>query len=374
VKKPSKQGDFWGRVIDLLFSGGRPILAIFLALLVSAVLIGMAGANPLKAYGALLQGSFGSLAAIANTFVRASPLILAGLGVALCLQAGLLNVGAEGQIYAGAIGATAVGITPMPIPGWLHMTLAVLAAFVAGGIWGLVPGYLKAYRGVSEVVVSLMMNYIAIFLASYLVHEPQPLAQKDAIFPMSPPIIPEVLLPKLVKGTSLHTGIILGILLCIAVYFILRYTTFGFKTRLVGANIDAARFSRVHIERHIMLVILIGSAFGGLAGASEVLGLKERLFDFFAGGVGYEAVAVGLLANGNPLGVIVAGLFFGSLKAGANKMQTVVGIATPMSMVIQALCVLFVIGIGFGERAWRARGEKSGKVTREKVEDHAVQP
>jgi simple sugar transport system permease protein len=288
------------------------------------------------------------------------------------LKAGLLNVGTEGQIYAGAIGATAVGIIPLPIPGWLHLTLTLLAAFVAGGIWGLIPGYLKAYRGVSEVVISLMMNYIGIYLASYLVHEPQPLAEKNAFFPMSPPILPQVLLPKLIKGTSLHTGIILGIILCIAAHFILRYTIFGFKTRLVGANPEAARFSGIRLDRQIMLVIVIGSALGGLAGAGEVLGLKERLYDFFAGGVGYEAVAVALLANGDPLGVILAGLFFGVLKAGANKMQTVVGIATPMAMVIQALCVLFVIGIGFGERAWRSRMDKSVKTAREKVEDHAV--
>lgn len=374
MKEPSNRSEFFEKAIDLLLSGGRPILAIALALLVSAILIGLAGANPIKAYAALLDGSVGSLAAIANMGVRASPLILGGLGVALCLKAGLLNVGVEGQIYAGAIGATAVGILPLPIPGWLHLTLSLLAAFVAGGIWGLIPGYLKAYRGVSEVVISLMMNYIGVYLASYLVHEPQPLAEKDAFFPMSPAIHANALLPKLIPGTSLHAGIILGIVLCIGVYFILRFTTFGFKTRLVGANLDAARFSGIRIERHLMLVILIGSALGGLAGAGEVLGLKERLYDFFAGGVGYEAVAVALLANGNPLGVILAGLFFGALKAGANKMQTVVGIATPMSMVIQALCVLFVIGIGLGEKAWRAKTDKAVKSAGEKVEDHAVQP
>jgi general nucleoside transport system permease protein len=373
VKESSKRSAFLDKTIDLLLSGGRPILAIVLALLVSAILIWVAGANPIKAYAAMLEGSIGSLAAIANMGVRASPLILGGLGAALCLKAGLLNVGTEGQIYAGAIGATAIGILPLPVPGWLHMTLALVMAFIAGGIWGIVPGYLKAYRGISEVVISLMMNYIGIYLASYLVHEPQPLAQKDSFFPMSPPIVADALLPKLIKGTSLHAGIILGILLCIVVYLILRYTTFGFRTRLVGANLDAARFSGIQINRHIMLVIVLGSALGGLAGAGEVLGLKERLYDFFAGGVGYEAVAVALLANGNPLGVILAGLFFGALKAGANKMQTVVGIATPMAMVIQALCVLFVIGIGLGERAWRAKKEKATKETREKVEDHAVQ-
>jgi ABC-type uncharacterized transport system permease subunit len=355
----------------LLFSGGRPLLAILLALLVSAGLILLYGANPLKAYAALLNGSVGSLTALANTGVRASPLILGGLGVAFALQAGLLNVGTEGQIYAGAIGATAIGIMPLPVPGWLHVTLAVLAAFVAGGIWGLVPGYLKAFRGISEVVISLMMNYIGIYVASYLVHEPQPLAEKGAFYPESPMVLPGAQLPIIIPGTSLHIGIILCIVLCIVVYLILRYTSFGFKIRLMGANPEAARYSGVKISRQIILILVIGSAIGGLAGAGEVLGLKLRLFDFFAGGVGYQAVACALLANGNPIGVILAGLFFGALKAGASKMQIAVGIATPMATVIQALCVMFVIGIGFGERAIKAKIKSKDKAVGEEVIEHA---
>ena len=356
----------------LLFSGGRPVLAILLALLVSAGFIFLEGANPLQAYAALLNGSIGSVAALANTGVRASPLILGGLGVALALRAGLLNVGVEGQIYAGAIGATTIGIMPLPVPGWLHITLALLAAFAAGGIWGLVPGYLKAFRGVSEVVISLMMNYIGIYLASYLVHEPQPLAEKGAFFPESPMILPGAQLPILIPGTSLHAGIILGIVLCLVVYLLLRYTSFGFRIRLMGANPEAARYSGVKINRQILLILVIGSALGGLAGAGEVLGLKLRLFDAFAGGVGYEAVACALLANGNPLGVILAGLFFGALKAGASKMQITVGIATPMATVIQALCVMFVIGIGFGERAIRVKLKSKDKAAGEEVVENAI--
>jgi general nucleoside transport system permease protein len=372
VKESSKNRLVLMNMGKLLFSGGRPVLAILLALLVSAGLIFLEGAHPLKAYAALLNGSIGSLAALANTGVRASPLILGGLGVALALRAGLLNIGVEGQIYAGAIAATAIGITPLPVPGWLHVSLALLAAFVAGGIWGLVPGYLKAYRGVSEVTITLMMNYIGIYLASYLVHEPQPLAEKGAFFPESPLILPSAQLPILVPGTSLHIGILLGIVLCLAVYLLLRYTPFGFRIRLLGANPEAARYTGIKISRQILLVMVIGSALGGLAGAGEVLGLKLRLFDFFAGGVGYEAVAVALLANGNPLGVILAGLFFGALKAGASKMQIMVGIATPMATVIQALCVMFVIGIGFGERAVKTKRKSKDKAVTEEVTENAI--
>jgi simple sugar transport system permease protein len=371
MKEPSKNRLLLINAGNLLFSGGRPILAILMALLVSAGLILLYGANPLKAYSALLDGSVGSLAALANTGVRASPLILAGLGVAFALQAGLLNVGAEGQIYAGAIGATTVGIIPLPVPSWLHITLAILAAFIAGGIWGLVPAYLKAYRGISEIVISLMMNYLAIYLTSYLVHEPQPLAEKGAFYPESPMIVPGAQLPILIPGTSLHIGIIMGIVLCIGIYLLLRYTSFGFRIRLMGANPEAARYAGVKISRQIFMIIIIGSSIGGLAGAGEVLGLKLRLFDAFVGGVGYQGVAVALLANGNPLGVILAGLFFGMLKAGASKMQITVGIATSMATVIQALCVMFVIGIGFGERVIRVKLKSKDKAAGEEVIENA---
>ena len=146
----------------------RPVLAIFLALLVSAGLIMARGANPLEAYKAMLLGSFGSLAALANTGVRATPLLLGGLGVAIGWKAGLLNVGVEGQIYLGGIFATAIGITPLPVPPWLHLILSVTAGFVGGALWGLLPAFLRAYRGVSEIVVTLMLNYVGIQLASFL--------------------------------------------------------------------------------------------------------------------------------------------------------------------------------------------------------------
>jgi ABC-type uncharacterized transport system permease subunit len=371
VKESSKNRLILINTGNLLFSSGRPILAILLALIFSAGLILLYGADPLKAYAALLNGSIGSLAALANTGVRASPLILGGLGVAFALQAGLLNVGTEGQIYAGAIGATIIGIIPLPIPGWLHITLAFLAAMVAGGIWGLVPGYLKAYRGISEVVITLMMNYVAIYLTSYLVHEPQPLAEKGAFYPESPMVVPGAQLPILIPGTSLHIGIILGIVLCVCIYLLLRFTSFGFRIRLMGANPEAARYAGVKINRQIFMVLVIGSVMGGLAGAGEVLGLKLRLFDAFVNGVGYQGVAVALLANGNPLGVILAGLFFGALKAGASKMQITVGISTSMATIIQALCVMFVIGLGFGERVIRMKAKSKEKVVSEEVVENA---
>jgi ABC-type uncharacterized transport system permease subunit len=345
---------FGGFVIPV----SRPILAIVLALIVSAGFILARGADPIKAYIAMFDGAFGSFNALANTGVRASPLLLAGLGIAFGFKAGLLNVGAEGQIYAGGIAATAVGILPLSIPGWLHLLLTLIAGFIGGALWGLLPAYLRAYRGVSEIVVTLMLNYVGIQLASFMVQDYTPLGASGVFYPQSHPIEPGARLPILIPGTSLHGGILLGLAFGVILHIVLRYTGFGFRTRMVGENPEASRFAGVDVKRQIFFVLLIACGLGGLAGTGEVIGLKMRLFDRFSQGLGYDAIAVALMANGDPLGTILAAIFFGALRAGAGKMQVVVGIETPIASVIQALAVLFVIAIGFAERARFARLEQ----------------
>ena len=344
---------------ELVLRGGRPILAILISLVVSSLLILASGANPFRAYAAMLDGAVGSAAALANTGVRAAPLLLGGLGVALGFKAGLLNVGVEGQIYAGGAAAAAVGITPLPVPPWLHLILAVLAGFLGGALWGLIPAYLKAFRGVSEIVISLMMNYVGIQFASLLVHEPSPLALEGAFYPQTPLILRSAHLPILMRGTSLHAGLPLGLLIAVILHLVLRYTPFGFRTRITGENPEAGRYAGVNIRAQIMLVFLLSAGLGGLAGTGEVLGLKLALYDYFSGGLGYDGIAVALMANGNPLAVVLTALFFGLLRAGAGKMQVAVGIATPIAQVIQALAVLFVIAIGFAERVRITRREET---------------
>lgn len=339
----------------LVLPYARPLLGIALALLVSAGLILARGVNPLVAYPAMLRGAFGSVAALANTGVRAAPIILSGFAVGLGYKAGLWNIGGTGQIYLGATAATIVGIIPLPVPAWLHLLLAVIAGFVGGALWMLVPAYLCAYRGVNLVCTTLMLDYAAGYFVSWLLHEPSPLAEKGAFFPMSPLILPSARLPILVKGTSLHAGFVLAVVLGVVLHFALRNTSFGFRTRMVGQNPEAARYAGVNVVRWILLILLICGGMAGLGGVGEVLGLKLRLFDFFEGFVGFEGLALAIMVEGNPLGIILAGIFFGSLKAGAGKMQIVTGIGTPMALVIEALAVLFVVAIGFGERGGFAR-------------------
>jgi ABC-type uncharacterized transport system permease subunit len=349
VKESREAGylDWQRRFLSAVVAGSRPIVAIALAMLVSAALIVSQGANPFAAYAALLKGSFGSVNALANTCVRTAPLLLGGLGIALGIQGGLFNIGAEGQLYVGAAAATAVGLIPLPVPAWLHVTLALLAGIAGGALMAFIPGYLRAYRGVSEVVVTLMLNYIGLYFVGFLVEGPTPLHQPDTFYPQSPPILPSALLPRLIKGTSLHAGIIFGLVLGVALYFLLKFTRFGFRIRMVGANPEAARYAGVKVEPHLLVIMLIAGGFAGLMGSGEVLGLKRRLFDHFSGGLGYHAISVALLGGGDPLGVILSAFFFGALRAGAGLMQQTVGVEKAMAEVIQALAILFVVGIGF---------------------------
>jgi general nucleoside transport system permease protein len=341
---------------ELYLSGARPLIGIFLGLLSGAVIISFSGVNPLRAYAALLEGALGSPQAFANVLVRASPLLLAGVGVAVGIKAKVFNIGAEGYMYAGAIGAAVVAIAPLPVPPVVHILLSFLGAMVVSSLWGLIPAYLRAYRGVNEVVTTIMFNYVAIYFVSWMVHPPQPLAEPDSFFPMSLLIAPTAKLPILMRGTSLHPGFIFGILACVIFSLIIRFTSFGFRTRMLGVNPNAARYAGVNVKRQIILVLVTGAMMGGIAGAFEILGLKTRVYMNFVSGVGYEAVAAALLANGNPLGVIASALFFSALKAGSSTMSIQTGVGAPIATVIQALCVIFVIAIGFGERKrWKRK-------------------
>lgn len=354
---------------ELALSGARPLIGVFLGLVAGAGLIAISGVNPLEAYAAMLEGAIGSPQALANVLVRASPLLLGGVGVALGIKAGVWNIGIEGYMYAGAIGAGIIGIMALPVSPIVHITLAFLAAAAFAAVWGFAPAYMRAYRGVNEVVATIMMNYVAIFLTSWLVHEPQFMAEPGSFFPMSLIMSPTAKLPILMKGTSLHPGFIIGIFACILFYLVLRFTPFGFRTRMLGVNPIASRYAGVKVKKQILLVLLIGAVMGGLAGAIEILGLKMRVYMDFVAGVGYESVAVALLAGGNPLGVIVSALFFAALKAGGATMSIQTGVGGPMTTIIEALCVIFVIAVGYGERNRIRKNEAKAKGSEEAQEN-----
>ena len=331
---------------DLAVSFGRTVFGIALGLIASGVLIAISGVNPFVAYATLLKGAFGSVQSLSNVLVRASPLLLGGIGVALGIKAGVWNIGMEGYMYLGAIGASLVGVLDLGLPSVLHILLCFILAMLFAAAWGLIPGYLRAYKGVNEVTATIMMSYIAIYLTNWVISSVPLVAEEGAFYPMSQKFADSALLPILLKGSSLHPGPFIGIILCVLLHFILNYTPFGFRTKMLGANPHAARYAGVDARKQIMIIMMLGAMVGGFSGAVEVMGLKRRVYMEFVTGVGYESVAVALLAGGNPLAVVVSALFFAALKAGGATMSIETGVASSMNSIIIALCMLFVIGVG----------------------------
>jgi general nucleoside transport system permease protein len=260
----------------------------------------------------------------------------------VALRAGLINIGAEGQIYLGGLAATLVGLYARPLPPLVHVPLAMLAAFVAGGAWALLPALLRLRRGVSEVITTLLMNYIGLYLVGVVVSGP--LKEPGAPYPFSPSIAPSAYLPTIIPTTDAHAGIVIALALAILIFVFLEHTPLGFQVRMVGANPSAAAYAGVNVGRTVLLAMVVSGGLAGLGGASEVMGLKHRLFDAFSPGYGYDAIVVAFLGVGQPLGVIATATFFGALRSGANIMQRSQGVPVAVIFAIQGLAVLFLAG------------------------------
>ncbi len=353
---------------NVIFSSGRTILGVFLGLVAGGLLIALYGVNPFAAYGSILRGAFGSLSAFTNVLVRSSPLLLGGIGVALGIKAGVWNTGIEGYMYLGGIGAAVVAVMDLGLPPIIHILLCFIVGMIFAAVWGFIPGYLRAYKGVNEVTCTIMMSYIAIYLCNYVVSG-SPIADKAAFYPMTLPFAKSSLMHIFMKGTSLHAGPFIGIILCIVFHFILKYTPFGFRTRMLGSNPHAAQYAGVDSKKQIVIVMIIGAILGGLSGAIDCCGLKGRLYMEFVDGVGYESVAVALVAGGSPIGVLVSALFFGILKVGGATMSIETGIGASMTSVIIALCVLFVVGVGVADEKKRVKKAKKASEDDKKEEE-----
>lgn len=324
------------RVLFLL----RPLWAVLAALLAGAGLIAVAGVSPLDAYGALFTGAFFSYYGLAGTLVKTSPILLAGLAVIIPLRAGLLNVGAEGQIYMGGLFATMAALFLPAIPGPVHILACVLAGALGGGAWGLIPGYLKACHGMNEVITTLLLNFVAINIVSYAAGGP--MMQPGAPYPYSPEIGEHLWLPLLLPGTDVHAGIAVGLVLSLLVYLVIKRTTVGFALDVIGKSEQAARYAGIPVRRCVMATMFVAGAIGGLAGTFEILGLKYRLYHLFSPGYGFDGVVVAFLAQANPLLAPVASFFLSGLKAGGLVMQRAVGLESTVVEAIQGLIIIFV--------------------------------
>ena len=316
------------------------IVAVLAALVVGALLMLVAGASPIAAYSALFRQALTTYFGFADTLTKTTPLLLVSLGVLVALRAGQFNLGGEGQIYMGGLGSLLVGLALSGWPMVIHLPLALLGGFAFGAAWGAVAGYLKVARGLNEVLTTLLLNYIAQNLISYLVNGP--LKAANAPSPFSELVPESARLPAILPQTQAHAGIFLGLALAIGLTMAFAITAWGYRIDAVGQNPVAARYAGIAVPRTILSVMALSGGLAGLAGSSEVLGLKHRLFEDFSPGYGFDAVAIALLSRGNPAVVIVTAFFFGILRSGANVMQRSASVPVSIIYAIQGLTVLFV--------------------------------
>ncbi|MGI8787476.1 MAG: ABC transporter permease [Pyrinomonadaceae bacterium] len=341
-----------------------PLIAVFAAFVVGGIIILLIGDNPLNAYGWLLSGSFGSAKDVGWTLFYATPLIFTGLAVAVAFRCGLLNIGAEGQLYVASFATAWVGITFggtvvnvfgadvnyawASLPAILLVPLCILAAIVAGGIWGAIPGVLKAKFGSHEVINTIMLNFIGIALVSYLTQYHYKVAG-DPILETAPigkaAYIPQLneFLTFIPKDVPLNVSFLLAILMCFLVYIFLWKTKWGYELRAVGQNPSAAEYGGISPGKQIIIAMTISGALAGMVAVGEVLGNRHNYYDGFSAEWGFLGIAVALLGRNHPLGVFIAALFFGVLLRGEILVDAFTAkVSKDLGFVLQAIIILFV--------------------------------
>ncbi len=352
-----KNQEWFSKTLDALL----PVFATLAALGVGALMLVILKVNPGEAYGALWEGAFGSTNAIAETLVKATPLLLVGLGICIAFRADVINIGGEGQMVVGALVATLVGLNMAESPGWLVIVVALLAGFLGGAVWGGIPGFLKAYFHVNEILSTIMMNAIAVQLMNFLLRGPMidpAQAELASKIPQTARLLDQFRLPRWVP-TRLHLGALIAVVLAILVYILLWRTTIGYRIRAVGQNPDASRYAGINVNRNIVLALFLSGAFAGLAGAIQVYGVNYRMITDgsatgFTGSAGFNGIVAALFGQLHPIGTIPASILFGALLVGANKMQRVVQVPSAMIIALNGLVVIFVVS----SEIWRQQRQK----------------
>jgi simple sugar transport system permease protein len=325
------------------------------------------------AYAALFTGSIGDPAAmvsavqsgngleikkafnpILESLVASTPYIFAGLAVALGFRAGVFNIGAEGQLFMGAICSTFVGYSITGLPAIIHIPLTLLAGAAGGALWGFIPGWLKARTGAHEVINTIMMNYIAFRMSEWLLSGP--MKRPNSFNPISPNIQPSAMLPNIFgEPTRFHLGFFIALGIAWLVWWFLFKTTWGFELRTVGVNPTAARYAGMSITLFTVLGMTLSGALAGMAGANEVMGLNHNLALAFSSGYGFDSIALALIGKSNPVGVVLASLLFGTLRNGATRMQVVANIPIDIISVLQAIILAFIAAPAIIRTIYRLR-------------------
>jgi general nucleoside transport system permease protein len=344
-----------------LIDTALPILATIAALLVGAVMLLLLKVNPIEAYRAMWEGAFGSQNALAETLVKATPLLLVGLGICISFRGDVINIGGEGQMIVGALAGTVVGLTLVDWPGWAVIPIALLVGFIGGALWGGIPGVLKAYFNVNEILSTVMMNAIAVQLMNFMLRGPMidpSQAELASKIPQTARLLEAFRLPRWVP-TRLHLGALIAVVLAVLVYILLWRTTWGYRIRAVGQNPDASRYAGIKVKRYVVLALVLSGAFAGLAGVMQVYGVNYRMItdgsaSGFTGSAGFNGIVAALFGQLHPIGTIPASILFGGLLVGANKMQRVVQVPSALITALNGLVVVFVVS----SEIWRRRRQK----------------
>ena len=333
-----------------------PLLSVLLAFLIGGIIMAALGANPFLAVKFLFQGAFGSKAGIGTTLTKATPLIFTALCACFAYKCGVFNLGGEGQFLMGSIAAFLT----------CYFTgLTGLAGAVAGGFWGMIPGVLKIGRGQNEMIISIMLNYVAtlfmgVIYTSWI---------RDASVPQTPAIADEVHLPRIITGMRFTWGFVIAVAVGLILYYVLFWTSAGFRLRAVGCNLTASRFNGIPVKRFMLASFIVSGAIAGLGGGAELLGTQFRLINGYGAGYGFDGVAMALIGQLHPIATMVVALFFAVLRVGSTTMQAATGVPTSVSDIIQALVIVFsVAGMALTKlpefQAWRSRvfhGRKAGE-------------
>jgi general nucleoside transport system permease protein len=317
----------------------RPTIAILISLLIGALILLLAGYDVGKAFASLWLGTFRNLFSITSTINRSSPLIFVGLAVAIAFRGSVFNIGAEGQLLMGAVFATVIGVTFTTLPGIVLIPLMIIAGALGGALWGFIPGFLKAKYEVSEVITTIMFNYIALYFIGYLVRGP--MRDPARAEPQSHTIAEQGFLPSILPGTRLHFGYFLGILFAVLLFYLLFKTFVGYEVRAVGFNRDAARCGGISVEKTVTATMLISGGLAGIGGALELANV-HYLIEGISPGHGYTGISVAVLAASNPIGIIFTSLLFGALSSGAMTMQRMAGVSASFVNIFQGVMIVAI--------------------------------
>lgn len=332
--------------VKWVYRGGVVLLAALAAALTGAVVIKAVGASPLATYATIFTGPLADKFGMTEVLVRAIPLILVGLGIAISFRSGILNIGAEGQILIGILASTATALAFPGSPKIVLLPLMLMAGALGGALWGGIAGFLRARMGVNEILSTVMLNYIAAQFYTFLLRgpmiDPNELETGSGT-PQSMRLPKTAWLDRLVPETRLHAGLILAVVLAVGVYILLWRTTWGYRLRAAGAEAKAARYAGVHVERSLVAAMLLAGGFAGLAGAVEVAGVHHRAIEAISSGYGFSGIVVALFGGLHPAGILPAAAFFGLLLVGADMTQRSAGVPANMILVLQGVVILAIV-------------------------------